>query len=95
LEDVSVYGFLTNTHVKIVVMIEGGDGSGGIRDSDVKAVSPPFWNMFNDLVIRRIHDAYVGVVFNPFYVPEDKEGIISAKFDRDIERIGREWKTII
>ena len=34
----NIYGFLTNTLVKIIVMIEGGDGSGGIRDSDVKAV---------------------------------------------------------
>jgi hypothetical protein len=33
-----VYGFMTNTLVKIVVMIEGGDGSGGIRDGDVKVV---------------------------------------------------------
>jgi hypothetical protein len=36
LEDTSVYGFLTNTLVKILVMVEGGDG--GIRDSDVKNV---------------------------------------------------------
>lgn len=35
-----MYGFLTNTLVKIIVMIEGGDGSGGLRDSDVKLVSP-------------------------------------------------------
>ena len=34
----SVYGFLTNSLVKILVMIEGGDGSGGLRDSDVKYV---------------------------------------------------------
>jgi len=39
LEEVSIYGFLTNTLVKILVMIEGGDGSGGLRDSDIKAVS--------------------------------------------------------
>jgi len=39
LEDVNIYGFLTNTLVKIIVMIEGGDGS-GIRDSDVKSVFP-------------------------------------------------------
>ena len=41
IEEVSVYGFLTNTLVKIIVMIEGGDGSGGLRDSDVKLVPPP------------------------------------------------------
>lgn len=40
IEDVNIYGFLTNTLVKIIVMIEGVDGTGGIRDSDVKSVSP-------------------------------------------------------
>ena len=38
LEEVNIYGFLTNTLMKIIVMIEGADGSGGIRDSDVKTV---------------------------------------------------------
>jgi hypothetical protein len=38
LEEVNIYGFLTNTLVKIIVMIEGVDGNAGIRDSDVKAV---------------------------------------------------------
>ena len=42
IEEVSVYGFLTNTLVKIIVMIEGRDGSGGIRDSDVKSVQENF-----------------------------------------------------
>jgi hypothetical protein len=45
--------------------------------------------------MRRIHDAYVGVVFNPFYVPGEKEKITSRKFDREIERIGREWKATV
>jgi hypothetical protein len=40
LEDVNVYGFLTNTLIKILVMVEGVDGTGGIRDSDVKTVEP-------------------------------------------------------
>ena len=31
---------MSNTLVKIVVMIEGGDGSGGLRDGDIKAVRP-------------------------------------------------------
>jgi Sedlin, N-terminal conserved region len=43
-------------------------------------------------VIRRIHDAYVGVVFNPFYIAGEIDKITSLKFDREIERIGREWK---
>ena len=42
--------------------------------------------------MRRIHDAYVGVVFNPFYIAGEKDKIRSAKFDRELERIGLEWK---
>jgi Sedlin, N-terminal conserved region len=43
--------------------------------------------------MRRIHDSYVGVIFNPFYVPgEKREKLKSVKFDREMERLGRDWK---
>ena len=45
--------------------------------------------------MRRVHDAYVAVIFNPFYVPGEKEKITSAKFETEIEQIGREWKTTV
>ena len=45
--------------------------------------------------MRRVHDAYVGIIFNPFYVPGEKEKITSVKFEREIERIGREWKATV
>ena len=45
--------------------------------------------------MRRVHDAYVAVVFNPFYAPGAKEKVTSRKFDREIERIGREWKATV
>jgi hypothetical protein len=45
--------------------------------------------------MRRVHDAYVGVVFNPFYIPGEKDKITSRKFDREIERCGREWKATV
>lgn len=45
--------------------------------------------------MRRVHDAYVGVIFNPFYVLGDKEKITSVKFEKEMERIGREWKPTI
>jgi hypothetical protein len=54
LEDVNIYGFLTNTLVKIIVMIEGGDGSGGIRDSDIKLVPPPSPLYFGDTNCDRL-----------------------------------------
>lgn len=45
--------------------------------------------------MRRVHDAYVGVTLNPFYVPGEKEKVTSVKFEREVERIGREWKATI
>ena len=45
--------------------------------------------------MRQIHDAYVGVVFNPFYIAAEKDKITSVKFDREMERIGREWKATL
>jgi len=45
--------------------------------------------------MRRVHDAYVAVVFNPFNTLGEKDTITSAKFDREIERIAREWKPTI
>jgi hypothetical protein len=45
--------------------------------------------------MRKVHDAYVGVIFNPFYVPSEKEKITSVKFEREIERIARDWKPTV
>ena len=45
--------------------------------------------------MRQVQDAYVRVIFNPFYVPSEKEKITSVKFEREIERIGREWKATV
>jgi hypothetical protein len=45
--------------------------------------------------MRRVHDAYVAVILNPFYVRSEKEKITSVKFEKEMERIGREWKAIV
>lgn len=46
--------------------------------------------------MRRVHDAYVGVILNPFYVPSmEKERISNVKFEREMDRIGREWKATV
>jgi hypothetical protein len=45
--------------------------------------------------MRRVHDAYLGVILNPFYVPGVNEKITSVKFDREIERMGRDWKATL
>jgi hypothetical protein len=42
--------------------------------------------------MRRVHDAYVKVVFNPFYDVTEREKVTSVKFDTEVDNIGREWK---
>jgi hypothetical protein len=46
--------------------------------------------------MRKVHDAYVGVILNPFYVPVEREKKISnVKFEREMDCIGREWKATV
>ncbi|EGE08864.1 hypothetical protein TEQG_07865 [Trichophyton equinum CBS 127.97] len=103
-ERLSVYGWLTNTGVKfaIVVDLEGRTpehSSGherplpvvGLRDSDLK---PAF---------RALQTAYVKLLQNPFYNPDDNvlgkesqtqpkpKGIASRQFVEEVNRIGRTW----
>ncbi|XP_041014492.1 trafficking protein particle complex subunit 2-like protein isoform X2 [Juglans microcarpa x Juglans regia] len=55
-ENYKVYGYLTNTKVKFIVVTTDLD----VRDADVR-------NFF-----RRFHAAYVDAVSNPFHVPGKK-----------------------
>lgn len=55
-ENYKVYGYLTNTKVKFILVTTDMDA----RDADVR-------NFF-----RRFHSAYVDAVSNPFHVPGKK-----------------------
>ncbi|CAA2933700.1 trafficking particle complex subunit 2 [Olea europaea subsp. europaea] len=55
-ENYKVYGYLTNTKVKFIMVTTDMD----VRDADVR-------NFF-----RRFHAAYVDAVSNPFHVPGKK-----------------------
>ncbi|XP_057493268.1 uncharacterized protein LOC130778798 [Actinidia eriantha] len=55
-ENYKVYGYLTNTRVKFILVTTDLD----VRDADVR-------NFF-----RRFHSAYVDAVSNPFHVPGKK-----------------------
>ncbi|KAI8366608.1 Sedlin, partial [Blakeslea trispora] len=68
------YGYVTNTRVKLVVVVSVTDGT--IRDADMKAL------------LRRIHTAYVSNVCNPFYNMDSQKSIQSKAFSRTIEAIG-------
>eukprot|EP00249_Psilotum_nudum_P002501 c15571_g1_i1 orf=124-597(+) len=52
-EDYRVYGYLTNTKVKFILVVTDQD----VRDADVRSF------------FRRFHAAYVDVASNPFHVP--------------------------
>lgn len=53
MEDYKVYGYLTNTKVKFILVTTDLD----VRDADVRSF------------FRRFHAAYVDAVSNPFHVP--------------------------
>ncbi|QGA13644.1 hypothetical protein EYB26_001294 [Talaromyces marneffei] len=104
-ERLAVYGWLTNTGVKILIIVDlagrHADGAGqkqsitpvtGIKHSDLK---PAF---------RALQTAYIGLLQNPFYNPDDQNGaspvetmndtllgINDKKFITEVKRIGDMW----
>ncbi|KAK5162643.1 hypothetical protein LTR04_003183 [Oleoguttula sp. CCFEE 6159] len=102
-ERLAMYGWLTNTGIKFVIVVdmEGRPASAadarngaivGLRDADLK---PAF---------RALQSAYIGLLRNPFYDPdhhspsvanaEHRVGstqITSRRFTNEVERIGSVW----
>ncbi|KAK4016855.1 trafficking protein particle complex subunit 2-like protein [Daphnia magna] len=56
-EEVKAYGFVTNTKVKIVIIIDSTNSL--LRDNEIRAI------------FRKLHNAYTELVCNPFYTPGD------------------------
>ncbi|KAL9547231.1 hypothetical protein MBANPS3_006265 [Mucor bainieri] len=81
MEDLAVYGYITNTRVKLVVVVSVTDGI--IRDADMKAL------------FRKIHAAYVSNVCNPFYNVDSQKSISSKAFSQAIETIGINARTTL
>ncbi|KAJ3410793.1 Trafficking protein particle complex subunit 2-like protein [Chytridiales sp. JEL 0842] len=76
MEDLAVFGFMTNTRVKFIVVI-------GVVDTAIKDLEMK--NLF-----KRIHSAYVGLVSNPFWDPESNAKISSRGFNQSIcESVGK------
>ncbi|CAB4430909.1 unnamed protein product [Rhizophagus irregularis] len=73
MEDLDVYGYITNTRVKFVVVLSVTDA---IKNTDMK-------NLF-----KRIHNAYINQVCNPFYNLDGKRSIVSKRFVAAIDAIG-------
>ncbi|KAL7276839.1 hypothetical protein RUND412_000181 [Rhizina undulata] len=81
-ERLAAYGWLTNTGVKIVVVVDVGDGEGevGMREGDLKPV------------FRALQTAYIKLVCNPFYDNDEPNTITSKKFIAEVKRIGESWR---
>ncbi|KAL0095231.1 Sedlin [Phycomyces blakesleeanus] len=74
MEDLAVYGYITNTRVKCVVVVSVTDCV--IRDADMK------------LIFQKVHAAYVNQVCNPFYNLDSQKSLTSKAFIRAIDAIG-------
>ncbi|CAH1779537.1 unnamed protein product [Owenia fusiformis] len=65
-EDYKVYGYVTNTKIKFVIVVETSNTS--LRDNEIRSM------------FRKLHNAYVDMLCNPFYTPG--ENITSKAFER-------------
>ncbi|KAK9374092.1 Sedlin, N-terminal conserved region-domain-containing protein [Lipomyces chichibuensis] len=74
-DGMAMYGWMTNTGVKIVL----GFASGEIIGSEIRSI------------FRAIHFAYISLVCNPFYTMDERRPIHSRKFDINIGRIVNAW----
>ncbi|CAN1192531.1 Trafficking protein particle complex subunit 2-like protein [Linum perenne] len=80
-ENYKVYGYLTNTKVKFILVTTDLD----VRDVDVRNVSVVAdWRIWVNF-FRRFHAAYVDAVSNPFHVPGKK--ITSRTFAERVSNI--------
>ncbi|KAJ3159127.1 Trafficking protein particle complex subunit 2-like protein [Geranomyces michiganensis] len=73
LEELAVFGYITNTRVKFIVVTSLTDAA--IKDQEMKAL------------FRKIHNAYVALVSNPFWDPDTQGAITSPNFDRAMSQV--------
>ncbi|XP_003969967.1 trafficking protein particle complex subunit 2-like protein [Takifugu rubripes] len=64
-EDYKVYGFVTNTKVKFVIVVDSSNTS--LRDNEIRSM------------FRKLHNSFTDVMCNPFHIPGDT--IKSKAFD--------------
>ncbi|EMC97550.1 hypothetical protein BAUCODRAFT_67731 [Baudoinia panamericana UAMH 10762] len=99
-ERIAMYGWLTNTGVKLVIVVDmegrtaptpeaGKTAILGLRNSDL---APAF---------QALQTAYIRLLRNPFYVPDEHDPklhkgrgslqITSPRFINEVDRIGKAW----
>ncbi|OQO02989.1 hypothetical protein B0A48_11273 [Cryoendolithus antarcticus] len=99
-ERIALYGWLTNTGVKLVIVV---DMEGRIAPTPEAAKIGVLGLRGGDLLpaFNALQTAYVRLLQNPFYVPDDHDPklvrghraleIQSPKFIREVERTGQAW----
>ncbi|XP_022193784.1 trafficking protein particle complex subunit 2-like protein isoform X1 [Nilaparvata lugens] len=70
-ENHKIFGYVTNTRVKLIVVVESTNTS--LRDNEVRTM------------FRKLHLAYTDTICNPFYVPG--EMVASKKFEAVVDSI--------
>jgi len=65
-EDYKVYGYVTNTKIKFVIVVESSNTT--LRDNEIRSM------------FRKLHNAYVDMLCNPFYTPG--ENVTSKTFEK-------------
>ncbi|XP_028392412.1 trafficking protein particle complex subunit 2-like protein [Dendronephthya gigantea] len=70
-EDYKVYGYVTNTKIKFVVVVESANNL--LRDNEIR------------MMFQRLHVAYTDMFCNPFYNPG--ENITSRRFEKIVENM--------
>jgi len=70
-EDYKVYGYVTNSKIKFVVVVESANTA--LRDNEIRTM------------FRRLHVAYTDMFCNPFYNPG--ENITSRKFEDTVVKM--------
>lgn len=99
----AMYGWFTNTGVKLVLVVDM-EGRPTSPDEKRRSAAPGFRDADLKPAFRALHTAYVRLLRNPFYDPDDhspqasgadeKNGslqITSPMFIREVDRIGRVW----
>ncbi|KAG9543494.1 Sedlin, partial [Aureobasidium melanogenum] len=103
-ERLAMYGWLTNTGVKLVIIVDMEGRHSPANDTR----TPPVLGLKNsDLTpaFQALQKAYINLLRNPFYTPEDhapnghqlsaSTQITSRNFINEVNRIGRLWAPAI
>lgn len=70
-EDYKVFGYVTNTKIKFVIIVESLNTT--LRDNDIR------------MMFRKIHSLYVAMISNPFYAPGNI--IDSKSFQKGVDTL--------